>query len=95
MLDRASCFVCSCSFLFFSSFNPFALRKAKIVYNFGLSEGNRVNKIKIVKKVCILLFICATIKTIGRFIQAQIEKLESLKNTILVFLVLHSVLQTK
>ena len=23
--------------------NPFALRKAKIVYNFGLSESNRVN----------------------------------------------------
>ena len=26
-------------------FNPFALRKAKIVYNFGLSECNRVNKV--------------------------------------------------
>ena len=25
------------------SFNPIALRKAKIVYNFGLSECNRVN----------------------------------------------------
>ena len=25
------------------SFNPFALRKAKIEYNFGLSECNRVN----------------------------------------------------
>ena len=25
-----------------SSFNPIALRKAKIVYNFGLSECNRV-----------------------------------------------------
>ena len=25
-------------------FNPFALRKAKIVYNFGLSECNRVNE---------------------------------------------------
>ena len=24
-------------------FNPIALRKAKIVYNFGLSECNRVN----------------------------------------------------
>ena len=27
----------------FISFNPIALRKAKIVYNFGLSECNRVN----------------------------------------------------
>ena len=26
-----------------SNFNPFALRKAKIVYNFGLSECSRVN----------------------------------------------------
>ena len=26
-----------------SYFNPVALRKAKIVYNFGLSEFNRVN----------------------------------------------------
>ena len=26
----------------FNSFNPVALRKAKIVYNFGLSECNRV-----------------------------------------------------
>ena len=26
--------------------NPFALRKAKIVYNFGLSECNRVNSQK-------------------------------------------------
>ena len=26
-----------------SDFNPIALRKAKIVYNFGLSECNRVN----------------------------------------------------
>ena len=25
-----------------SSFNPIALRKAKIVYNFGLSECNRI-----------------------------------------------------
>ena len=25
--------------------NPIALRKAKIVYNFGLSESNRVNPI--------------------------------------------------
>ena len=25
------------------SFNPITLRKAKIVYNFGLSECNRVN----------------------------------------------------
>ena len=29
-------------FLKFSTFNPFALRKAKIVYNFGLSECKRV-----------------------------------------------------
>ena len=28
---------------FFFFFNPIALRKAKIVYNFGLSECNRVN----------------------------------------------------
>ena len=28
-------------------FNPIVLRKAKIVYNFGLSEWNRVNVIKI------------------------------------------------
>ena len=27
-----------------SNFNPIALRKAKIVYNFGLSECNRVKK---------------------------------------------------
>ena len=26
-----------------TNFNPFALRKAKIVYNFGLSECTRVN----------------------------------------------------
>ena len=28
---------------FASTFNPIALRKAKIVYNFGLPECNRVN----------------------------------------------------
>ena len=28
-------------------FNPIALRKAKTVYNFGLSECNRVNEKKI------------------------------------------------
>ena len=27
----------------YKGFNPIALRKAKIVYNFGLSECNRVN----------------------------------------------------
>ena len=27
----------------YSSFDPIAFRKAKIVYNFGLSECNRVN----------------------------------------------------
>ena len=31
--------------MFFSHFNPNALRKAKIVYNFGVSECNKVNKI--------------------------------------------------
>ena len=30
-------------------FNPIALRKAKIVYNFGLSECNRVKVVKGVK----------------------------------------------
>ena len=29
---------------YFCTFNPFALRKAKIVYNFGVSECNRVNE---------------------------------------------------
>ena len=29
------------------SFNPIALRKAKIALNFGLSESNRVNKLRI------------------------------------------------
>ena len=29
---------------FFIFLKPFALRKAKIVYNFGLSECNRVNE---------------------------------------------------
>ena len=29
-----------------SHFNPIALRKAKIVYNFGLSECNRVKPMK-------------------------------------------------
>ena len=28
-----------------SSINPIALRKVKIVYNFGLSECNRINKV--------------------------------------------------
>ena len=28
-------------------FNPVALRKAKIVYNFGLSECNRVNTLRV------------------------------------------------
>ena len=27
-----------------TSFNPIALRKAKIIYSFGLSESNRVKK---------------------------------------------------
>ena len=31
----------------FGSFNPIALRKAKIVYNFGLSECNRVKVLKV------------------------------------------------
>ena len=34
-------------------FNPIALRKAKIVYNFGLSECNRVKRF-------ILIFPCGT-----------------------------------
>ena len=29
--------------IFFNHFNPIALRTAKIAYNFGLSECNRVN----------------------------------------------------
>ena len=29
------------------AFNPTALRKAKIVYNFGLSECNRVNPLTV------------------------------------------------
>ena len=33
-------------------FNPIALRKAQIVYNFGLSECNRVK--------CIMLIYCVT-----------------------------------
>ena len=32
------------------SFNPTALRKAKIVYNFGLSECNRVHKLPSAKQ---------------------------------------------
>ena len=34
------------SFFVWSVFNPVALRKAKIAYNFGLSECNRVKKKK-------------------------------------------------
>ena len=33
------------SHFFEAAFNPVALRKAKIVYNFGLSECNRVYEI--------------------------------------------------
>ena len=35
-------FMCSKFYFFLIGFNPTALRKAKIVYNFGLSECNRV-----------------------------------------------------
>ena len=35
-------------------FNPVALRKAKIVYNFGLSECKRVNKPAFVMKAFIM-----------------------------------------
>ena len=35
-------------------FNPIALRKAKIVYNFGLSECKRVNKTAFVVKAFIM-----------------------------------------
>ena len=34
----------------FGDFNPIALRKAKIVYNFGLSECNRVKVYKLSNK---------------------------------------------
>ena len=36
-------------------FNPAALRKAKIVYNFGLSECNRVKEVKTTAKIFIIL----------------------------------------
>ena len=35
--------LCAESNIFVLALNPIALRKAKIVYNFGLSECNRVN----------------------------------------------------
>ena len=39
--------ICGCKYMFHTFaldalFNPFALRKAKIVYTFGLSECNKV-----------------------------------------------------
>ena len=37
-------------------FNPIALRKAKIVCNFGLSECNRVNYLKADDKIFICKF---------------------------------------
>ena len=44
---------------FFFDMNPVALRKAKIVYNFGLSECNRVKRKTIVlsKDIKILIFL--------------------------------------
>ena len=43
---------------FFFDMNPFALRKAKIVYNFGLSGCNRVKRKTIVlsKDIKIIFF---------------------------------------
>ena len=38
----------------FSVFNPIALRKAKIVYNFGLSECNRL---KVISHSCLYIFL--------------------------------------
>ena len=35
----------------FNQFNPVALRKAKIVYNFGLSECSRVNGVHVAQSV--------------------------------------------
>ena len=43
---------------FFFGMNPIAIRKAKIVYNFGLSECNRVKRKTIVlsKNIKIIFF---------------------------------------
>ena len=48
-------------FRVFSTFNPIALRKAKIVCNFGLPECNRV---KAIQKAYYKMFICKILEVL-------------------------------
>ena len=40
------------------SVNPIALRKAKIAFNFGLSECNRINDFQVCKYVVLSTLLC-------------------------------------
>ena len=61
--------------------NPFALRKAKIVYNFGLSECNRVKKNNCAFKghkdhsFCNIFLFFLTVK--GRYMHSEKKKIQN------------------
>ena len=57
-------------------FNPIALRKAKIVYNFGLSECDRVNIGDLYKLKIIFFFVASETMSVPTFHYIQVQLYE-------------------